>query len=486
MIRTSRRAVVQGFLGGAGALVLGFDPVHRSWITSAFAETSVIAIPDLDGVLLTDPATLATFADDYGHLVHHTPLAVLEPGSVEDVRRAVQFCRRHGIQVAARGQGHSTAGQSQVLGGLVIDMATLNKIEHIGPDCATVQAGLLWSDLVAATVPIALTPPVLTGFIGLSIGGTLSMGGIGAASFRSGAQVDHVLELEVVTGEGELKTCSPLEEPLLYNAVLGGVGQYGVIVRAKLPLIPVAPSARNYVIDYTDIGQFFADIKTLTTGTKIDGLYGQIGLNADGSWAYTINAVKFFEPSAPPDDTSILEGLNFSPLSLTATTLDTLSYDDLVDSLIALLQTLGLNDIPHVWGDVFLPASQVQSFVQDSLTGLTAADLGPAGFILLFPVRNAFRDELAFRLPSEGQVFLFDILSSGSATDSSYAATELAKCRQRFLQARSVGGTLYPIGSTPMTKSDWAIQYGGVYPLLALAKRLYDPADIMTPGPGIF
>jgi cytokinin dehydrogenase len=485
-IQSSRRRFVKGLLGGAGALVLAFDPLHRSWVTSAFADARVIAIPDLDGVLVTDAATLATYADDFGHLVHHTPRAALKPGSIEDVIKAVKFCRRHGIQVAARGQGHSTGGQTQVEEGLVVDMSTLTAIEHIGPEHVRVQAGLMWKDLLAATVARSLTPPVLTGFVGLSIGGTLSMGGIGPASFLGGAQVDNVLELEVVTGEGELVACSRDDHPLLFNAVLGGVGQYGIIVRAKLPLEEVAASARNYVIDYTDASTFFADMDHLTSSGKVDGVYAQIGPDGSGGWVYVINANKFFAPSNPPDDSDVLDGLHVAPGALQATNFDTLSFDTLVDAQIAFLQSIGLIDIPHVWSDVFLPASQIESFVQSALADLTPADLGPAGFILLFPVRNRFPEALAFRLPREKKVFLFDVLSSGVATDPAYAPTELAKSRARFESARAVGGTLYPIGSTPMSRTDWAIQYGPIYPLLLRAKELYDPSHIMTPGPGIF
>jgi FAD/FMN-containing dehydrogenase len=475
----------RSFLAGASALaVVGFDPVHRSWVTKAFADTPVISIPDLDGVLLTDPATLAAFADDYGHLVHHTPLAVLQPGSVEDVSKAVKFCRRNGIQVAARGQGHSTNGQCQVQSGLVVDTSTLKTVEHIGPDHARVQVGLRWKDLLAATVPLGLQPPVLTGFVGLSIGGTLSMGGIGAASFRFGAQVDNVIALDVVTGEGELVTCSRDENALLFNAVLGGVGQYGIIVRAKLPLEEVLPNARNYVLNYVDAGMFFADMNTLTCGGKLDGVYGQIGPDGNGGWVYVINANKFFTSANPPIDDDILAGL--TPATSQITDYDTYSFDTLVDTLIAFLQSIGLGDIPHVFGDLFLPASQTPSFVKSSLAGLTAADLGPAGFILLFPIRNRFPDAPALRLPRAEQVFLFDVLSSGLPTDASYAATEIAKARARFEEARAIGGTLYPIGSTPMSKADWMAQYGAIYPLLVLAKETYDPTHILTPGPGIF
>lgn len=475
----------RSFLAGGSALaVIGFDPVHRSWVTKAFADTPVISLPNLDGVLLTDPASLAAAADDFGHLVHRTPLAVLQPGSVKDVLTAIKFCRRNRIDVAARGQGHSTNGQCQVQSGLVIDTSTLDTIEHIGTDQVHVQAGLLWKDLLATTVPLGLQPPVLTGFVGLSIGGTLSMGGIGAASFRFGAQVDNVIALDVVTGNGDLVTCSPDENPQLFHAVLGGVGQYGIIVRAKLPLEPVLPNARNYVLNYTDADVFFADMNTLTSEGKVDGVYAQIGSDGEGGWAYTINANKFFASASPPVDDDIVAGL--TPANSQVTDYDTYSFDTLVDGLIAFLQSIGLTDIPHVWGDLFLPGSKMPTFVQGSLAGLTAADLGPAGFILLFPIRNRYCEANALRLPREDQVFLFDVLTSGLPTDASYGPTETAKTRARFEAARALGGTVYPIGSTPLSKADWAEQYGPIYPVLVRAKKAYDPAGILTPGPGIF
>ena len=90
-------------------------------------------VPPLDGVLVTDPTSLAGAARDVGEIVHDTPVAVLRPGSVEDIQKMIRFCRRFRIKAAARGQGHTTFGQSQVEGGLVIEMGTLNAIHSIAP-----------------------------------------------------------------------------------------------------------------------------------------------------------------------------------------------------------------------------------------------------------------------------------------------------------------------------------------------------------------
>ena len=37
-----------------------------------------------------------------------------------------------------------------------------------------------------------------------------------------------------------------------------------------------------------------------------------------------------------------------------------------------------------------------------------------------------------------------------------------------------------------MSKADWAQQYGVLYSALKALKATFDPANILTPGPGIF
>ncbi|MFP5286370.1 MAG: FAD-binding protein, partial [Thermoanaerobaculia bacterium] len=160
----------RGFLraGLAAVAVAGFDVHFRSWVTAAeFAGRSGLAedFPRFDGELLTDEASLAAAADDFGHHVHRRPMAVLRPGSVRDIVRLIDFARAQDIEVAARGQGHSTLGQAQVEAGVVIDMSTLAAIYEIDEHSALVGAGLRWSDLLRQTIPLGLAPPTLTDYI---------------------------------------------------------------------------------------------------------------------------------------------------------------------------------------------------------------------------------------------------------------------------------------------------------------------------------
>lgn len=152
----SRREVLQGLT--ASVIVIGFDLVKREWVTSANAASGFEALPLLDGVLYTDSATRNAAADDFGHIVHRQPIAVLKPGSIDDIIRLVRFALTHKLKVAARGQGHSAYGQSQVEAGIVVDMSTLDTIHYIDAERAEVDAGVLWSQLLQAALERQLTP----------------------------------------------------------------------------------------------------------------------------------------------------------------------------------------------------------------------------------------------------------------------------------------------------------------------------------------
>ena len=98
--------------------------------------------------------------------------------------------------------------------------------------------------MLAATLAAGLMPPVLPDYIGQTVGGTLSVGGIGAMSFYAGAQIDHVLSLRAVTGDGRIVDCSEHRRRDLFEALLAGQGQVGVIVEATLRLVPAPSTVR--------------------------------------------------------------------------------------------------------------------------------------------------------------------------------------------------------------------------------------------------
>jgi len=478
------------FLQGAGAaVVFGFDASRRRWVSSADAGHGFPfdRVPPLDGVLVTDPTSLAGAARDVGEIVHDTPVAVLRPGSVEDIQKMIRFCRRFRIKAAARGQGHTTFGQAQVEGGLVIEMGTLNAIHSIAPGAADVDAGLKWIDLLNAAVAQGLTPPALTGFTGLSIAGTLSVGGISGV-YNKGAQVDNVRELEVVTGEGEVKRCSLAHNRDLFEAALGGLGQCAIITRAIVDLVPARQLARLFLVNYTDNATFFADYRRILNRGEFDQAFNMWIPDGAGGLIYQLNLVKYYDPSDPPDNDQLLRGLAAPPVAVVD--LPYLAFILGVDVLVDQLKAAGLWDgWQRPWFDVFLSNEVVEQFVGDVMPTLTPEDIGTTGFLLLFAQKRSKLTRPFLRVPeSSDWTFLFDILTSASAPGQNQAFVDrmLARNRRLFEAARRVGGTRYPISAIPFNRGDWARQYDGVFSDLVHAKHRYDPDNILTPGPGIF
>lgn len=482
---TSRRAVLQGLM--ASAIVIGFDVTNRSWVTSASAISLFESLPPLDGVLYTDNTTLAAAADDFGHIVHRQPIAVLEPGSIEDIIRIIQFARTYNIKIAARGQGHSTYGQSQVEAGVVINMSTLNKIHSIGADRAIVEAGVVWSQLLQQTLRQGLTPPVLTDYIELSIGGTLAVGGIGGATHRYGVQVDNVWELQVVTGEGKLETCSKIQNRDLFEAVLAGLGQCGIIVQATIKLIVAATNARVFLLFYNDLATLTRDQRLLISDERFkrfNYVEGQVVPNGNGGWRYMLE-VAYFYSSTTPNNNLLLAGLNY----IRGTEqIEDKSYFDFLNRLadtVAFLKSIGVWSYPHPWLNLFVPGSAVESFIGEVVSTLTLADTGQ-GPILLYPVKtNRFRLPL-FRVPPEEIVFLFAILRTAAPPEDAVVTRMLSDNRRLFEQNRDLGGYRYPVDAIPFSQNDWQQHFRPVWGKLVSAKRRYDPDNLLTPGQSIF
>jgi len=479
----SRRDFVAGL--SASAVVLGFDPLARGWVREASAALD--HLPPLDGVVVTDPTTLASFATDVGNAIHHTPVAVLLPGSVEDIAKMVRYCRRHDIKVGARGQGHTTFGQSQVQAGLVVDMSRMNQIHSITATKADVDAGALWRTLVETSIPMGLTPPVLTGYIQLSIGGTLSVGGVSSTN-RQGCQVDRVQELEVVTGEGEIKRCSEHCNSDLFEAALGGLGQCGIITRAVIDMIPAAPNVRVYILPYLDNAEFFSDMNTLLQRGELEDVFAIWLPDASGQLVYNLFCAKFFDPASPPDNAHLLRDL----LGFAASIQDEayLDYVLRTDVIIDFFKTIGLfNGVMHPWFDAWLPLETVEQYVGDVIPTLTPEDVGSTGFMLLFPQKRSKLKRRFFKVPDNTEwVFLFDILTAAAAPgfDANFQRRMLDRNRRLFDKARDAGGTRYPIGSIEFDKHDWKRQYGRDYNDFKQLKHRFDPDGILTPGPGIF
>ena len=482
MSNVTRRNMLRGLLGGA--LVLGFDPVARSWVTEAQAGPKYNGLPSLDGTLSTDSASLATAADDFGHIVHRTPVAVLHAGSVNDVIKMVNYARAHGLRIASRGRGHTTLGQAQSVG-LVIDLSGLNQIHAISPTAADVDTGVVWRDILLATTPNGRTPPVLPDFINLTVGGTLSVGGVGGRSHEYGAQIDNVLSLQVVTGDGDLVTCSPTHDRKLFDATLGGLGLCAVIVRATVRLIPAKQRARTFQLFYPDVESMLDGLRILIADGRFEYFHGS-SAPSPGGWVYFIEATKYYTaPENPEQIPGLLNGLGFIPGATQISDQSYFDYCDAVVRLLDLLEQAGLGGLPHPWLDLFVPDSAIDTFAAQTIAGLDPALFLPGSIMLFYPFVKSKLAQPLLRTPDEDIFFLFDILRT-VPPDPNVIAAVLQENRGYYEQNLALGGTQYVISAIPMTALDWKTHFGPAWKGLKQAKKKYDPRNVLGAGISAF
>jgi FAD/FMN-containing dehydrogenase len=173
-------------------------------------------------------------------LVDKKPGAILKCRGTADVVAAVNFARDNDIVVAIRGGGHNVGGRALCDDGLVIDLSAMRGV-HVDPVAKTVRAqgGATLGDVDRETHLHGLTVPFgvvsKTGIAGLTLGG-----GVGWLVRRYGPTCDNVIELEVVTADGKVRTANASENTELYWALCGGGGNFGVVTSFLYHAYPVS------------------------------------------------------------------------------------------------------------------------------------------------------------------------------------------------------------------------------------------------------
>ncbi|MGV1037896.1 MAG: FAD-binding oxidoreductase, partial [Candidatus Nanopelagicales bacterium] len=162
----------------------------------------------------------------------------------EDYRNIADIVGGAAGSVIARGLGRSYGDAAQVAGGTTIDLTRCDRI--LGFDQATgvvdVEAGVSIDHLIRTFVPTGWFVPVTPGTRYVTVGGAIASDVHGKNHHAVGGFGQHVVDLTLVTGAGDVMQCSPGIEPELFWATVAGMGLTGVITRARVRLQPIRSS----------------------------------------------------------------------------------------------------------------------------------------------------------------------------------------------------------------------------------------------------
>ncbi|KAL3514686.1 hypothetical protein ACH5RR_027403 [Cinchona calisaya] len=487
----------------------------------------------MKGRLSVDPLDMENASLDFGGVQRAEPLAVFHPYSAQDVAWLVKaaYESAHGFTVSARGHGHSINGQAMTTNGVVIRMSrrlgynerppvatkVYEKFMHVD-----VWGGELWIDVLRSTLKYGLAPKSWTDYLYLSVGGTLSNAGISGQAFNHGPQISNVYELDVVTGKGELLTCSKESNSELFHAVLGGLGQFGIITRARIALEPAPLMVRWIRVIYSNFSAFTHDQEYLISlhgqpnGQKFDYVEGFVNvdeglinnwrssffsprnpvkissLNASGNGAvlYCLEITKNYGESdsnytIDQEVYALLKKLNFIPNSIFTTDVPYVDFLDRVHKSELKLRSKGLWDVPHPWLNLFVPKSRIEDFDRGVFKGILGNKKKTNGPILIYPMnKNKWDGKTSVVTPNEDVFYLVALLMSaldnGDETQTPEYLSNQNRRILRFCADSGINVKQYLPHYT--TQQEWRDHYGDKWTQFYKRKLQFDPRHILATG----
>lgn len=122
-----------------------------------------------------------------------------------------------------------------------LDVSAFSGVLSIGDGVADVLGMTTYEELVAATLPTGQMPLVVPQLKTITLGGAVTGLGIESSSFRNGTPHESVLEMDVLTGAGEVVTCSRTENADLFYGFPNSYGTLGYTLRLRIELERTSP-----------------------------------------------------------------------------------------------------------------------------------------------------------------------------------------------------------------------------------------------------
>jgi cytokinin dehydrogenase len=445
----------------------------------------------LSGRVVIEDSDLQGASQDFGRIRSKKPAIVIRPSSTEDVVQSVRFAVERNLALTVRGAAHSQSGQCLSENGLLLDIKSLNRMIEFNPQEETVlvEGGMIWDDLVKALVPRSFVPPVLTNNLNVTVSGTLSVAGLGVASHRYGTQADQCVELEVVTGTGEVVVCSAQQNRELFDAVRAGLGQFGVITQARLRLRKARSHFRTHFLLYDNLAALMEDARLVMQQDRFDFIESwavpcpqgfrktEQGRQPFAAWFFPLHLTEEFDASISTDSKDKLSGLSFyrrihteeGPL---------LDFLYRLQDLFALWKRAGYWDACHPWVETVLPWQTAEPFISRVLADFPPHALG-GGHILLWPCRGTASKVPFFQTPPTDFVIGFGILPG---VPRPFLEEALPRLDLLSDLGQKVGGKRYLSGWINFDLAKWQAHFEEKWAMLVELKSKYDPRGILNPG----
>jgi glycolate oxidase len=208
--------------------------------------------------LIDDAQGRRTYESDALTAYRGVPLAVLLPGTTEEVSKILRYCHQHRIKVVPRGAGTSLCGGALPLqDSIVLGISRMNRVLEVDPinRIAKVEAGITNIGISQAVASYGFFyAPDPSSQLACTLAGNIATNAGGAHCLKYGVTVNNLQGLRIVLMDGEtLDIGGDYLDAQGYDflsLITGSEGQFGVVTEATVKLIKQPEGARPMLLGF--------------------------------------------------------------------------------------------------------------------------------------------------------------------------------------------------------------------------------------------
>ena len=211
-----------------------------------------------EGAVIDDPIATRAYECDALTAYRCPPLAVVLPGSTEEVAAVLRFCHGEGVPVIPRGAGTSLAGGAMPTeDSLVLGVARMTAVLETDYDNRLIRVQTGRTNLaVSGAVEEAgfFYAPDPSSQLACAIAGNIAMNSGGAHCLKYGVTTNNLLGLCMVLMDGTVVDLGGAWGESgaldLLGVICGSEGQLGVVTEATLRILPKPEGARPVLLGF--------------------------------------------------------------------------------------------------------------------------------------------------------------------------------------------------------------------------------------------
>lgn len=211
--------------------------------------------------VLAGPAAEKAYDGDAYPIDRHPPVAIVLPGTTQEVSEVVKWCVREHIPFTPRGAGTGLSGGAMpAMGGVVISTKRLTRILEIDvPNrMMKAEAGVPNMALSRAVADHGLhfAPDPSSQSVS-TLGGNIAENSGGPHTLKYGVTAQHILHVTLVDPSGDVLEIGSLVPgapgPDFVGLVVGSEGTFGIVTEAWIKLTPVPKEVQTALAAFPSV-----------------------------------------------------------------------------------------------------------------------------------------------------------------------------------------------------------------------------------------